>query len=74
MKYTNGKKADASTFPFKEPPLKQKFGEDGYTMPGLGMLETMSGIGTPTTDKSHTHTQEYIVDEEGETSSNSLAV
>ena len=64
MKYTNGKKADTSAFPFKESPAKM--------MPGLGMLG--SGIEMPATDKGHTHTQGQIVKKaiEGETSSNSL--
>ena len=65
MKYTNGKKADTSAFPFKESPAKM--------MPGLGMM-TGSGREMPTTDKGHTHTQDYIVKQavEGQTSSNSL--
>ena len=66
MKYTNGKKADTSAFPFKKSPAKM--------MPGFGMIGSGREIDMPTTDKGHTHTQDYIVKQavEGQTSSNSL--
>ena len=76
MKYTNGKKADVSAFPFKESPAKLKFGEQGYMAPGLGMIN-MPGSEKPATDTSHTHMQGHIVKKaieegEGSTSSDSL--
>ena len=71
MKYTNGKKADTSAFPFKESPTKFY---DDRMMPGMGMMPSPE---MPTTDRSHTHTQSYIVrkaieEGEGSTSSDSL--
>ena len=68
MKYTNGKKADASAFPFKASPAKVQMYEGRPLMPGVGMGRE---IDMPTTDKGHTHTQDFIVDG-GETSSSSL--
>ena len=67
MKYTNGKKADTSAFPFKESPTKM-WGQDVQDRFAAGKLSR----GEVKIDKGHTHTQEYIVSEGGETSSNSL--
>ena len=67
MKYTNGKKADASAFPFKESPAKMWSPELDAQF-----AEGKLARGEVKVDKGHTHTQEYIVSEGGETSSSSL--
>ena len=57
MKYTNGKKADASAFPFKASPTKM--------MPGLGMIGGARSPGETKIRNDHRHTQDFIA-EEGE--------
>ena len=73
MKYTNGKKADTSAFPFKASPAKQI---QGAMMGGLGMIN-MPGLEMPITDTSHTHMRGHVVNKaikegEGSASSDSL--
>ena len=71
MKYTNGKKADASAFPFKESPAKfyttvAEAQADYRENPHKAPLSGSSGGG-----QIHTHPQGAIINE-GQTSSNSL--
>ena len=58
MKYTNGKKADASAFPFKESPVK-------FAAGGLGMIGQARTPGNTKIRNDHRHTQDFIA-EEGE--------
>ena len=71
MKYTNGKKADASAFPFSTdmPGMSFSTGEFNKRMqenPSKAPLAGSSGGGN-----AHTHPQEAIINV-GQTSSNSL--
>ena len=66
MKYTNGKKADVSAFPFKDSPVK--FTPELEDTWAANRLEK----GEVKVDKGHTHTEEYIISEGGQTSSSSL--
>jgi len=58
MKYTNGKTADPSAFPFKESPAKL-----------VGAIMFGGGTADPSkikVKKDHRHTSDYIVDESNE--------
>ena len=65
MKYTNGKKADTSAFPFKESPAKMYFSSDEAA------ADMKANPHKAPKDYTHTHPQEAIVNV-GQTSSDSL--
>ena len=63
MKYTNGKKADTSAFPFKESPAK--FVGSTSLDPAMfakGPGETPVAGSKGSNVQAHTHTQDFIVD------------
>ena len=71
MKYTNGKKADTSAFPFKESPAKMYFSSDVARKAMQENPHQAPAAGSSGGGPMHTHPQEAIINE-GQTSSDSL--